>query len=81
MWLAEWPDGPARPLATTPDVDEYAPRWSPDGERLAVTVVPAGEDLRLDGDSFDRARVRVLERDGRVAFETPGLMPDWMPAW
>jgi hypothetical protein len=27
------------------------------------------------------ARIAVIDRNGRVLFETPGMMADWMPAW
>lgn len=82
VWLAPLSGGEARALAPSPDLDQYAPRWSPDGERLVVTAVPRGTPLRLDDrGALARARLRVIDREGRVWAETPGLMPDWMPAW
>jgi dipeptidyl aminopeptidase/acylaminoacyl peptidase len=77
IYLAPLPDGPARRLTDTPEWDEGAPHWSPDGERLVVTATPrARSGGRLDG-----SRVRVIDREGKLLFETEGLMPDWMPAW
>jgi Tol biopolymer transport system component len=83
LYLAALPDGPARRLTHTPEWNEEAPQWSPDGERLAVTVAPAGAapPRTRSPDSLADARVRVLDREGRVRFEAPGLMPEWMPAW
>lgn len=83
VWLASLAgDASPRVLAPSDALDQYAPRWSPDGERLVVTAVPRGEPLRLDDrESLARARLQVLDRDGSVRAETPGLMPDWMPAW
>jgi TolB protein len=70
-------------LTRTPDLDEYAPRWSPDGERLVVTVVEARAGAPRLGDpaALADARLQVLDREGAVLLETPGLMADWMPPW
>jgi TolB protein len=70
-------------LTRTPDLDEYAPRWSPDGERLVVTVVEARAGAPRLGDpaALAEARLQVLDREGAVLLETPGLMADWMPPW
>lgn len=63
--------------------DEFAPRWSPDGEYLVVTQsdhafgLPRLQDL----ESLRSTRVVVLDRDGEAVFETNGFMPDWMPPW
>jgi dipeptidyl aminopeptidase/acylaminoacyl peptidase len=65
------------------DRNDHAPRWSPNGELLVMTTgdVDAG-DLRLaDREALSRARIRVIDREGRVTLDIPGLMPDWMPAW
>lgn len=61
----------------------FAPRWSPDGELLVVTVSPPGTaDPRLaDRESLENTRVVVIDRSGRVHLDLPGLMPDWMPPW
>jgi Tol biopolymer transport system component len=59
----------------------FAPRWSPDGELLLVTLT---EEVAPDFEetaSLAATRVAVLDRSGRLLFETPGFMPDWMPAW
>jgi Tol biopolymer transport system component len=76
-------EGAVRSLTRTPDLDEYAPRWSPDGERLVVTVVESqvGTPGLGDPTALSKARLRVLDREGEVLLETPGLMADWMPPW
>ncbi len=70
-------------LTRTPDRDEYAPRWSPDGERLVVTAMPVGRGRPVlrDPTSLEGARLIVYDRSGRILLETPGMMADWMPAW
>jgi Tol biopolymer transport system component len=72
-----------RNLSRTPEEHEFAPRWSPDGELLAVTVADEqfGMPRLNDLESLAMARIRVLDRSGNVLFETQGFMPDWMPAW
>jgi len=72
-----------RALTRTPDLDEYAPRWSPDGERLVVTVVESRAGVPRLGSptALADARLRVLDREGNVLLETPGFMADWMPPW
>jgi dipeptidyl aminopeptidase/acylaminoacyl peptidase len=80
VWLAPLGGGEARNLTSTPDRDEFAPRWSPDGELLVVTAAPPGPP-GVDGERirWDDTRLVVLDREGRVRFETPGMMADWMP--
>lgn len=72
-----------RNLTRTPDRDEFAPRWSADGQRMLVTVVAQEHGLpRLaDPESLANSRVLALDRDGNVLFEARGFMPDWMPPW
>jgi Tol biopolymer transport system component len=83
LYLAPLAGGAPRRLTHTPEWNEEAPQWSPDGELLAVTVAPAGGPApRLRSpESLAGSRVRVLDREGKLRFEAPGLMPDWMPAW
>jgi Tol biopolymer transport system component len=73
----------ARALTDTPERNEFAPRWSPDGERLVVTVSPVEEGVPrlVDPEGLARTRIVVLDRSGRTLFETAGFMPDWMPPW
>jgi Tol biopolymer transport system component len=80
VFLAPLSGGPARNLTRTRDRDEFAPRWSPDGERLVVTRVPPQAPGRA-GDKLDPAQTQlvVIDRSGRVLFETQGMMADWMP--
>jgi len=80
VFLAPLDGGPARNLTRTPGRDEFAPRWSPDGERIALTSVPPQPPGRA-GDRLDPSQTRlvVIDRSGRVLFETDGMMADWMP--
>jgi len=86
IFLVELPDGVPRNLTRTPDLNEGAPRWSPDGELLVILRWPrdppaaeeSRDEMRPDPAS---ARIAVLDRSGRVLLETRGTMADWMPAW
>jgi TolB protein len=82
VFLANLDGGEARPLTRTPR-NEFAPRWSADGERLLVTVAESeyGMPRLSDPESLRSTRVVVLDRSGEVVFETAGFMPDWMPPW
>jgi dipeptidyl aminopeptidase/acylaminoacyl peptidase len=70
LWLMGLPDGEPRNLTNTPRWNEYAPHWSPDGERIALTGNAADDPA-----SF----VRVVDRSGALLFESSGYAPDWMP--
>jgi Tol biopolymer transport system component len=83
VYLADLEGGAMRNLTRSRRSSEYAPRWSPDGERLVVTTTDASAEppsLR-DRGALANARIRVIDREGRRIFETPGVMADWMPAW
>jgi Tol biopolymer transport system component len=83
LYVAPLDGGPARRLTDTPDRDEGAPHWSPDGERLVFTVAPReGPAPRARSrDALEHARIRAIDREGRLLFDAPGVMPDWMPPW
>ena len=83
VYLVEMEGGVPRNLTRTPMFDEYAPHWSPDGELLVVTTVDvdADEPRLADRATLTHARLRVIDREGRVLLDTPGFMPDWMPPW
>ena len=82
IYLAALPDGPTRRL-TGNERSAFAPRWSPDGEKLVVTAIPAGarEPKLDDRDSLARSRVLVLDRAGEVLLDVAGFMPSWMAPW
>lgn len=75
-----------RNLTRSPDVDEAAPLWSPDGELLVVTrkpSVPGGirAAQRAARRDPEHTRIAVIDREGQILLETQGMMADWMPAW
>ena len=83
MLLAGIDGSDQRSLQRTPDHNELAPRWSPDGEYLVVTRVPRteGDFGSMNQRALAEAHLVVLDRNGRQRFETAGAMADWMPAW
>ncbi|UCE84558.1 MAG: PD40 domain-containing protein [Deltaproteobacteria bacterium] len=76
LFVADLSGGPARNLSRTPDREERAPHWSPDGERIVVTAF-AGDAVAERRET----RVVVMDRQGTVLLDVPGAMPDWMPAF
>jgi Tol biopolymer transport system component len=74
LFLVDLAGGPARNLTRSPGRREAAPRWSPDGERIAISVLR--EPPYVSGE-----RVAVVDRQGTPLLEVPGTMPDWMPPW
>jgi len=83
VFLIDEDGGEPRNLRRTPEWNELAPRWSPNGERVVVTAVPReiGRFGSLSGEVLPLARVRVLDRNGNVLLDVSGAMPDWMPPW
>jgi Tol biopolymer transport system component len=83
VFLADLDGGSLRSLLQTPDRNELAPRWSPDGERLVVTAVPSdvADFGTMNAAALRQARLVVLDREGNELLDTPGAMADWMPPW
>jgi Tol biopolymer transport system component len=83
IFLADLAGGAPRALTRAAERQAFTPRWSPDGERIALVATPPGTPTpRLaDRGGLAGASVLVIDREGRVLFETPGMMPDWMPPW
>jgi hypothetical protein len=84
VFLLDLTDGVARNLTRSPEIDEGVPLWSPDGERLVIVSRPRTESGRPPSVAESRVaetRVAAIDREGRVLFETRGVMADWMPAW
>lgn len=59
---------------------EISPIWSPDGERIAYVVVPEGK-YQAEEKDHSLNKIRVIDRTGKILFETAGIMPSWMPPW
>ena len=83
LFVADLSGAGARALTDTPQRNEFAPRWSPDGELLVVTSSPTenGQPRLVDREALEDTTVVVYDRAGNRLLETPGMMPDWMPPW
>ena len=83
VFLAELDGSRQRSLRRTPGDNELAPRWSPDGELVVVTLIArdVGDFGEMGPRALARARIAVLDRNGEQRFEAAGAMADWMPAW
>jgi Tol biopolymer transport system component len=83
VFLADLSGARVRALTRGSERQAFAPRWSPDGELVVVTATPPGTPTPrfADPEGLEHATVVVLDREGRVRFETPGMMADWMPPW
>jgi Tol biopolymer transport system component len=79
VFLVDLADGVPRNLTKSPMINEGAPLWSPDGERLVILLTPKTKPGRRL--LARQMRIAVIDRDGRTLFETQGAMADWMPAW
>jgi len=83
VFLADLDGSAQRSLQHTPDHNELAPRWSPDGEFVVVTRV--AREVADFGSMSHRvlaeAHIVILDRNGTQHFEAVGAMADWMPAW
>jgi Tol biopolymer transport system component len=83
VFLAELDGSAQRNLQHTPDYNELAPRWSPDGEFVVVTRIAreVADFGSMNQRTLEQAHIVVLDRNGRQHFEAVGAMADWMPAW
>jgi Tol biopolymer transport system component len=83
LFLADLDGKHQRSLGRTPDRNELAPRWSPDGELVVVTQVAreVGDLGSMNPQALAQSRIAVFDRNGKQLFEAAGAMPDWMPAW
>jgi Tol biopolymer transport system component len=83
LFLAPLAGGTPRALSADVARHFFSPRWSPDGERLAAIANPGedGEPRLTEPEDLADTHVVVFDREGRVLFDAPGLMPDWMPPW
>ena len=76
LWRARWDGSGRRALTRTPDEDEYAPQFSPDGKWIAFLSDRGGEDAET--------QVWIMPADGGEAealTEFPGGVSefDWSP--
>ncbi|MFI5273546.1 MAG: prolyl oligopeptidase family serine peptidase [Ktedonobacterales bacterium] len=81
IWLAGAAGGDAQPLAGSGPDGENAPRWSPDGTRLAfISKRDDGEKARFN----DKAQLYVMPADGGQAMRACSMPdgasePEWSP--
>jgi Tol biopolymer transport system component len=83
LYLAPLAGGTPRLLSSDPGRHCYSGRWSPDGERVVVISTRKTEkELSLgEVEQLADSHAVVFDREGRVLFDAPGFMPDWMPPW
>jgi Tol biopolymer transport system component len=83
VFVVDLDGGSIRNLQRNPERRMFAPRWSPDGERIVTTVIPVDiSGLDADGGEVpERANIVVLDRNGETLLDIPGAMADWMPPW
>ncbi|MBW2288296.1 MAG: PD40 domain-containing protein [Deltaproteobacteria bacterium] len=83
VFLADLDGSAQRNLQHTPDYNELAPRWSPDGEFVVVTRIAreVADFGSMNQRTLEQAHIVVLDRNGKQHFEAVGAMADWMPAW
>ncbi len=77
IFLTDFEGQSVRALTTFGNRNAFAPRWSPDGERLVITVNPVG----IAATTISNSHIVVIDRRGGVLLDIPGAMADWMPAW
>jgi Tol biopolymer transport system component len=78
LHLVDLAGGEPKNLTRTPERAESAPHWSPDGERIVFLAQPSGA---VGAGEAREERIVVINREGAPLLDTPGSMPDWMPAW
>ena len=76
LFLSDIEETDLRNLSNSRGRYEKLPRWSPDGELLAVTVL----DKTASGDPHE-PHVVVFDREGEILLELPGRFASWMPPW
>ena len=83
LFLAALDGSNVRRITHTPNWSEFAPRWSPNGERIVVIATPV--ELRqprlVEPSDLAQIRLRVFNREGDLLFDEFGMMADWMPPW
>ena len=77
VFLTDFAGESVRALTRFDNRNVFAPRWSPDGERLVLSVNPVG----VAANTISNSHIVVIDRSGRVELDIPGAMADWMPPW
>jgi Tol biopolymer transport system component len=82
LFLTDLSGSAARNLTRALDVAVRVPRWSPDGERIALLARAADTPpTDISEETRRAAEVVVIDRTGRLLLRTRGYMADFMPAW
>ena len=80
IFISPLGEGPAVNLTKGSKTANTSPLWSPDGERIAYVAIPA-DMVNTQGNQIPHSTIKVIDRKGKLLFETPGAHPAWMPAW
>lgn len=75
LYVREVANGEITALTSTPDFQEYSPRWAPDGRRVAFVGKEAGESVR--GDIWTLDTVSGVRRNVTATPEADEFHPDW----
>jgi Tol biopolymer transport system component len=80
IFISPLGEGPAVNLTKGSKTANTSPLWSPDGERIAYVAIPS-DMINTQGNQIPHSTIKVIDRKGKLLFETPGSHPAWMPAW
>jgi Tol biopolymer transport system component len=82
LFLTDLSGSEVRNITREIDAALRVPRWSPDGERIALLARPVGA-IPTDASETSRmaSDVIVIDRKGKLLLRTPGFSADFMPPW
>jgi Tol biopolymer transport system component len=82
LFLTDLTGAEVRNITREIDSAMRVPRWSPDGERIALLARPVGtQPTDASETSRTASDVIVIDRKGKLLLRTPGFSADFMPPW